>query len=110
MKKIYRIKKNEEFNSIISKKHSLASACFVVYFLDKKLEHARAGISVSKKLGDAVDRNKIKRQLRTMIVSLVDFENCQKDFIVIVRKPYLQQEYKDNLSDLEKLFKKAIIV
>ena len=109
MKKIYRIKKNEEFSKIINQKHSIASGSFVVYYTDRKLDNARAGISVSKKLGDAVDRNKIKRQLRQMIMALVDFNLCTKDFIVIVRIPYLKNSYQDNLADLEKLLKKAII-
>ena len=110
MKKAYRIKKNEEFASIIGKKHSLSSANFIVYYYDKASNsNARVGISVSKKLGDAVHRNKYKRQIRQMCMTLIDYENCPIDIIVIARKPYLENEYADNLADLEKLLKKAII-
>ena len=109
MKKLYRIRKNEEFNRIIAEKHSIASACFVVYYSNKAEEHSRAGISVSKKLGDAVDRNKIKRQVREMVRTIIDFETCPKDIIVIVRTSYLKKDYQNNLLDLEKLIKKAII-
>ena len=109
MKKQYRIRKNEEFTRIIEEKHSIASANFVLYYSDKKEDYSRAGISVSKKLGDAVDRNRIKRQVREMIKILVNFNTCSKDLIVIVRSPYLNNEYQDNLLDLEKLIKKAII-
>ena len=109
MKKAYRVRKNEEFAQIIGKKHSFSSACFVVYFDQKKLDNARIGISVSKKLGDAVERNKIKRQVREMCYSLVDFDNCSKDLIVIVRKGYLNNDFSNNKNDLEILLKKAII-
>ena len=109
MKKLYRIRKNEEFAQIIGEKHSMASANFVLYFSSKKAENSRVGISVSKKLGDAVDRNKIKRQVREMSRALIDFENCKLDFIIIIRKPYLNNSYQDNLLDLEKMLKKAII-
>ena len=109
MKKIYRIKKNEEFSRIIGEKHSCSSANFVVYSSDKKKENVRVGLSVSKKLGTAVDRNRIKRQVRQMAKTLVDFENGRKDLIIIVRIPYLKNSYRDNLFDLEKLIKKAII-
>ena len=109
MKKLYRVRKNEEFTRIIQEKHSISSACFVVYYSDKKEEHSRVGISVSKKLGDAVDRNRIKRQVREMIKALIDFETYPKDIIVIVRTSYLKKDYQNNLFDLEKLTKKAII-
>ena len=109
MKKLYRIRKNEEFTQIISKRHSVSSANFVLYSDDKKQSNCRVGISVSKKLGDAVDRNRIKRQVREMAKTLIDFENFNKDIIIIVRSPYIKNTYKDNLLDLEKTLKKAII-
>lgn len=109
MKKEYRIRKNEEFQTIISKRKSFGSKCFVVYTSDRALDHCRIGISVSKKLGDAVDRNKIKRQLRMMLLQIVNFEECQKDMIVIVKKDYLNNDFDTNKNDLEKIVKNAII-
>ncbi len=109
MKKLYRIRKNEEFSSIIGNRKSFANGSFVVYFHKKKEENSRAGISVSKKLGDAVDRNRIKRQVREMVRAIVDFDNCPLDFVIIVRKGYLNNEFLDNKNDLENLIKKAII-
>ena len=109
MKKLYRIRKNEEFTQIIGKRHSVASANFVLYADNKKQDNCRVGISVSKKLGDAVDRNRIKRQVREMAKTLIDFENGPKDIIIIVRPPYLKNTFQDNLLDLEKTLKKAII-
>ena len=109
MKRADRIRKNEEFSRIISKHHSLASDSFIVYADLRKEDHARAGISVSKKLGDAVDRNRIKRQVREMIRSIVDFESCPIDLIVIVRKGYLSKAFKENKNNLENIIKKAII-
>jgi len=109
MKKEFRVRKNEEFTKIIKQKHSLASKCFVVYTSDRRLSHARVGISVSKKMGCAVVRNKIKRQVRSMIDDLVDFENCPKDLLIIVKMAYLESNFEANNKDLEKLYKKAII-
>ncbi len=109
MKKEFRIKKNEEFSRIIGQRHSYASANFVIYFSDKRENNVRVGISVSKKLGNAVQRNKIKRQIREMAYSIIDFDNDNKDIVIIARTSYLKNTYQDNLSDLEKLIKKAII-
>ncbi|MBR4470427.1 MAG: ribonuclease P protein component [Erysipelotrichaceae bacterium] len=109
MKKAFRVRRNEEFSKIISKKHSVASAAFVVYHCDRQEDHARVGISVSKKMGNAVERNKIKRQLREMVRAILDFETCPKDLIIIVRKPYLERPFLQNKKDLETAIKKAII-
>ena len=109
MKKEFRVRKNEEFARIISEKRSVSNSSFVVYYSGRKEEHARVGISVSKKLGDAVDRNRIKRQVREMVRALIDFTECPKDLIVIVRKPYLEKAFLENKNDLEKALKKAII-
>ena len=109
MKKSYRVRKNEEFTRIIGQKHSISSANFVLYSSNKIETNCRVGISVSKKLGDAVTRNRIKRQVREMIKVVYDFDNSNKDLIIIVRAPYLKNEFKVNLLDLEKLVKKAII-
>ena len=109
MKKAFRIRKNEEFSEIIGQKHSVANPFFVLYFRNRKQDRARVGISVSKKLGNAVERNLIKRQVREMAKALLDFEKYPKDLIIIVRKPYLGRDFEHNKNDLEMLIKKAII-
>lgn len=110
MKKDNRIRKNEEFSRIISAHHSKASKNFVVYFIGRRLDHCRVGISVSKKLGGAVERNKIKRQVRMMLQELIDFDENTNDYIVIVRHSYLDNSYADNKKDLEKMLKTCKII
>ena len=109
MRKELRVRKNEEFSKIIAEKHSFSNGSFVIYARKRKLEHARVGISVSKKLGNAVIRNKIKRQVRMMLLDVFDFDNEKNDLICIVRPKYIEKSYIDNKSELEKLIKKAII-
>ena len=66
--KKYRIKKNDEFQAVFKKENRYANRQFVVYILDKeKQTHFRIGLSVSKKIGNAVVRNRIKRYIRQSI-------------------------------------------
>ena len=80
-----------------------------MYYDKRKEEYSRIGISVSKKLGDAVTRNKIKRQIRMMLSEMYNFDQGVSDVIIIARNKYLEKSYEDNKTELEKLIKKAII-
>ncbi|MBD2813096.1 ribonuclease P protein component, partial [Xenorhabdus sp. Vera] len=73
MKKKHRIKKNDEFQAVFQKGKSNANRQFVVYQLDKEEQpNFRIGLSVSKKIGNAVVRNRIKRMVRQAITELKD--------------------------------------
>lgn len=104
MKKEFRVKKNEDFQRIIKDKKSVANKKFVVYY-KPNATHLRVGISVSKKLGHAVVRNKIKRQVRMMVHEVFD-KNEKMDYIVIVRNQFLMNSYHDNIKDLKYLCNK----
>ena len=107
MKKEYRVKKNEDFSYIIKHKQSLANRSFIIYYVKNDLNHARIGISVSKKLGKAVIRNKIKRQVRMIVQQTINF-NDNYDYIVIVRNKYLDLDFISNLNELKYLYKKIL--
>lgn len=102
MKKEYRVKRNEDFQTIIHKKKSVVSRCFVLYYMENNLDHCRIGISVSKKLGNAVVRNKIKRQVREISNVVFDKKKAY-DYVVIVRNNYLNKTFDENKQDLIQL-------
>ena len=109
MKKQYRIKKNEEIEAVIKEKKWSSNACFILYI--KKTDetnHFRYAVSVSKKLGNAVVRNRLKRQIRAIIRQFQFIDGI--DFFIIVRKKTLEIEFKDMISELEYLFQKKKIV
>ena len=87
MEKAYRIKKNSDFQFIYKKGKSVANKQFVVYTkANKNLEHFRLGISVSKKLGNAVVRNRIKRAIRENF-KVHKEDIIPMEIIVIARQP-----------------------
>ncbi len=101
MKKEYRIKRSEDFQTIIKKRQSVSSSRFVVYYM-RNDDYLRVGISVSKKLGNAVVRNKSKRQIRMMAQEVFDKKE-KMDYIIITRKNFLVSSYVENIKELKYL-------
>ena len=105
MDKLHRVRKNEDFQSIIKDKKSVANSKFVVYYKKNNLSLLRVGFSVSKKLGKAVVRNKTKRQVRMMAREIFD-QNQSMDYVIIVRNKFLESSYEENKKDLLFLYNK----
>ena len=94
MKKELRIKKNKEFQEAFQKGHSFANRQFVVYSLKKEgQDYYRIGLSVSKKIGNAVTRNRIKRYLKQSIFELNDQLAPGNDYVIIARKPAAEMDF-----------------
>ncbi len=110
MKKNNRVRKNEEFQDLIHTGHKEHNVSFVLYARKRKETEARIGISLSRKIGNAVQRNKIKRQVRMMCQDLIDFKACENDAILIVRFGYKQFSYAQNQNNLEKLLVKSKMI
>lgn len=107
VEKTYRIKKNADFQKIYKKGHSVANRQFVVYtYNNKEVDHFRLGISVSKKLGNAVLRNKIKRAIRENF-KVHKSHILAKDIIVIARQPAKDMTTLQIQSSLEHVLKIA---
>lgn len=109
MKKKNRVKKAEEFQEMIHRGKKQVNQSFVVYSSSKKEEEARIGISLSKKIGNAVHRNKIKRQVRMMLQDTIDFKKCPVDAVIIIRFNYNGLDFEANKKNLEKIMDKATI-
>ena len=106
MKVKYRVKTHEDFQEVIKEKKTVSNRIYVLYYKKNELNHSRVGISSSKKLGNAVTRNKIRRQIRMMAQQVINFENSI-DYCIIVKKSYLEQTLEDNKKELSILIEKA---
>lgn len=94
MRKEYRIKKNKEFQEVFNKGKSVANRQFVLYTLKKiDQEHFRIGLSVSKKIGNAVIRNQVKRYIRQVFHELDGQLYNDIDFVIIARKPAATMDF-----------------
>ncbi len=64
MKKTVAIRQNHEFRSLYYKGGSKASGLLVLYYKKNRQGQNRLGITVSKKVGNAVTRNRIRRRIK----------------------------------------------
>ncbi|ASP28782.1 ribonuclease P (protein C5) [Spiroplasma corruscae] len=104
MKNISIIKKNQDFQKIIRHRKFKNTSSFVVYFINKNEGSFRYGISVGKKLGNAVLRNHTKRIVRTIVYNSLEKLKFKKiDVVIIVKAGFLNKEYADNSNQLDKL-------
>jgi ribonuclease P protein component len=111
MKKTYRIKKNAEFQEIFKKGKSVANRQFVVYsFKRTDNENFKFGLSVSKKVGNSVTRNQIKRYLRQTLLELSDHIHKNVEFIIIARKPAATMDFAEIKSSMIHVLRLARIL
>lgn len=109
MKKINIIKKNDDFSRIIHNCPYIKNDLYVIYIEKKNdLSNYKFGISVSKKIGKAVVRNKIKRQLK-YIIDQFDYQNSF-NCIIIVRKNIIFKNYDEMKDKLVSLFNKEKLI
>lgn len=106
MKKCEIVKKNTDFNDIINTGKFLKNKFYNVYYketCDKRFP--KFGLAVSKKCGNAVERNKIKRRLRMIVSNNKElFYDCY-NYIIMVRKGIVDISYKEMEDSLVGLLK-----
>ena len=98
MDKIHTVKHSRDFSNIIHNGKFVKNNFYVIYYKDNGLTNYRFGISVSKKLGNSVHRNKYKRQMRFIIDKYKKSYQNSFDYIIIIRDGFISDDFtlKDN--------------
>lgn len=105
MKKRDIVKDNKDFQKIIKTGQLLKDKNLIIYYNKNDLNKSRFGISVGKKIGNAVIRNLYKRRLRNIIDDNKKICSNSKDYIIILKKNCLNTTYQD----IENSFKKLLL-
>ena len=95
MRKLYIVKKQYDFDRIIKIGKMRKNKSYVIYYEKNDLPYDRFGISVGKKIGNAVNRNKHKRKLRAIIDNYKKLYVNNRDYIIILRRSAKDREYNE---------------
>lgn len=106
MKVVNRVKKHEEFQQIINEGSLIRNDSFNAYYVKVTTPLSRFGISIPKKSGNAVVRNRMKRQIRAAINASCDM-TIPYEIVFIARKGYDIKNYQKTLADVVDVIKKV---
>ena len=107
MKKKNIIKEKKDFDKIFKLRNQFNSKYTYIYISDNLFNYQRFGICVSKKIGNAVLRNKIKRQIKD-IIDKSKLQFMPKDYIIVVKKSICTTKYLEIQNDIVNAFNKII--
>jgi ribonuclease P protein component len=104
----YRLKRREDFRRVFRAGISVANRQFVVYtFSRSEKGPSRLGVSVSRKVGKAVVRNRVKRLVKEVVRHWMNDIRPSLDIVVIARNPAAELNYDQVKSSLRHVFNKA---
>lgn len=100
------LKKNGQFRSVYNNGRSAANKYLVILALKNGAVYTRIGVSVSKKIGKSVKRNRIKRQVKESCRNMQASVSAGYDIVIVARKPVSDADFNDINKSVKYLFKK----
>ena len=100
------LKKNHEFKRLYNKGKSAASQCAVVYCRRNGRQENRLGVTVSTKIGGAVQRNRIRRRLKEIYRLNEDKITPGYDVVIVARMRSRYAGYREIETSVLSLFQK----
>ncbi|MEK4848938.1 ribonuclease P protein component [Paenibacillus sp. FSL H7-0756] len=108
MRKSLRLRNRADFSRVYRHGKSFANHQYVVYWFPRReVERFRVGISVSKKVGNAVVRNRMRRLVKEIVRHHEAEIAGNLDIVFIVRKGALSKDYAELEKSVLHVLRKA---
>lgn len=101
------IRRNNEFTRCYAKGKSYVHPLLVLYVRKNKSKTTRIGLTATKKVGHAVQRNRARRVMRAAIAEHLDFNIGGYDLIFVARTKTAHVKSQQVSHAVEKLFAQA---
>ena len=105
MKKRDIVKSKLLFNDIIQNGKRKTSKYYIICYINNDENKNKYGLAVGKKIGNAVTRNKLKRQLRNIIDKNYNLFPNYNNYIIICKKDVLDLTFQEKEIELIKILK-----
>ncbi len=107
VKKENKIRKKRDYNNIY-KNGKIKHGKYIIVFTKKNiLSYNRFGIVTSKKIGTAVIRNRVKRQIRAIIIKNKEKIKFNYDIVIVTRHNIKNVSFKEIEKDFINALRKA---
>lgn len=106
MKKTVHLKKNYEFVRIYKKGKFFVGKYIVIYVLKNRFGTNRLGITVNKKVGKSVKRNRMKRLIREGYRYFEDYIPKGLDIVFVARNVETEYGFAEIQKEMKFLLKK----
>ena len=110
LKRINRLKKRYQFNYVYKSGEHFSGEHMVLYVASSKTKNIKVGLAVTKKVGHAVVRNKVRRRLREIIKKQVPILKQNNNIIVVARDNITEASFEKLSNEFLKLLKKANLI
>lgn len=110
MKRCYSLKRNKEFRRVYRVGKSVRCHSMVLVYNKARHNTVKIGFSVSKKLGNSVTRNRIRRRMTEAVRLQLDSIAAGHNLIFIAREPIKTEEFTHMMNSVGYLVRKASLL
>ena len=107
MKKMGRITKNSEYQEVFQQGKSAATRSIVLVRMKNGQTANRTGFITSKKIGNAVVRNRVKRLLREAYRTYAKDIACGYDLVLVARPPAANFDFKQAAAEMKRVLQRG---
>jgi len=107
-RKSERIRKNSEFVTTMKGKR-LSVDGLSLFYTGSETGNFRVGISISKKLGNAVTRNRLRRQIRACVMKTLRNRTLGFDLVFVARRELVAAGYDRIRKAVETVLQRTVL-
>jgi len=107
--KIYRLRKSWEYQLVKRMGCKFYTPHFVLLVVDNKIGNSRLGLTISRKVGNSVLRNRLKRIIREFFRTNIHLYPDLKDYSIIARRGAALLTFSEINVELKKAFSLAVL-
>ena len=107
MDRSYSLKRHKEFRYTYARGRAQSMPLFTLVYAKSRNESVRIGFSVSKRIGNAVQRNRAKRRMRAALTPMVPHISGGFNVIFVAKPDVLEAPFAELGRQMETLIRRA---